>query len=337
MRIFFLALALLIFGWAAQAQASQFKGYYYGAKSPGEIAALVETSLAKDSTGMTLLSEDNCRTKGGCARPVDYMTSFAAHDPQGAPKSLAELPGYLRKLVIRHDFQGKYQMDRIVYGRGVHRADVNGMSRTFLKGEAAWVNPETGRPVLAENCANPVGVRIDLDCVYIDAEIRHPSEFSLVWARYEKPDDKCFAYRRVNRLFQADSPTAQWLNPPRGCIGRPCTLDAVNQVLGRRQVAQGQIPVRTGIYQIRLSRNEFVVLCLKSRTQSGVASSFSAGVSWQQDYQLVGREWHSRVYYLSDELRRDDLRLGNGPRSSVFYASTKSDELVMQGVSEEPR
>lgn len=332
MRSALIALALLVLGWAASASATDYKGYYYGAKSPQEIAALVERSIQNDSTGRTMLDAAKCRKDGSCAAPINYLESFQAHDPLAKLTSVAQLPAYLRKLVIDCSVAGEFQMDRIIFRSGtLGKTDVNGMSRSFLKKECAWINPETRRPVLAENCANPVGQRVNLECVYTNIQV--DAEHSVIWARYKRPDDPCFAYRRVSRTFERDSARALWHTVPNGCVGHPCDFSQVNAALGARQVAQGEIPLDgPGYYQIRLSPDELLVLCLKLWDERILRSSFASGIRWRTDYKLVGREWHARVYHVSDQLAKDGLRF-NEPRGLVFWASNRDAEAEMQGLA----
>jgi len=332
MKYFLIALAALLFGAlmapAAEAR-GQYQGYWYGAQTPQELAGHVEEALARDSTGRTMLDAAKCRRDGSCAAPVNYLESLQAHDPHGG-WTLENMASKMRSLRLDCDVDGVFQMDRIIWTSGsLGRTDVGGMSRAFLEGECAWVNPETGRPVLAEDCANPVGQRIDLNCVYVNFEVRNPEEYSVIWARYNRPDDQCFMYRRTNALFERDTPQTVWHQVPHGCIGYPCDLSQVNGVLGRQNVAQGQIPLRPGTYQIRLSPDELVVLCLKLRTTRGVTSSFASGVRWQQDYQIVHGNHHARVFYESNELREANLRFSE-PRGLVFWASNASDEAAMR-------
>lgn len=335
MRNVLIALALLTFGWAlaGSASASQYKGYYYGAQSPTEIAVLVERSLATDPTGRTMLDAAKCRRDGSCAAPINYVESFRAHDPRGNV-TLENLGAYLRSLRIDCTVSGEYQMDRIIFRSGtLGQTDVNGMSRAFLRNECAWVNPDTGRPVLAQNCANPVGMEVSLECVYVNIETRNPAEASVIWARYNREDDPCFAYRRVSRLYEPDSPRAVWHNVPNGCVGRPCDFTAVNRSLGRQQVAQGEIQLDSpGIYQVRLSPDELLVLCLKLTNGSVITSSFASGVRWQQDYRLIRGEHHARVYYESDEVIADQLTL-SGPKGLTFWASDRAAEAQMHGLA----
>ncbi len=330
--------ALLSFVWVAPVSANGiYKGYYYGASSPQEIATLVERSLAIDPTGRTMLDAAKCRRDGSCAAPINYVESFQARYPRDGV-TLQTLVAYLRRLVIRCNFVGEYQMDRIIYRSGsLGRTDVNGMSRAFLRQECAWTNPDTGLPVLAQNCANPVGQRVDLHCVIVNVEVTDPRENALIWARYRREDDECFAYRKVTTLYEPDSPTAVWTPVQNGCIGRPCDFTDVNRALGATQQAQGELMIdEPGTYQIRLSPDELLVLCSKLLDRGIVRSSFAVGVRWQQDYQLIQGQWHARVYHESAQAAADGITL-NQPRGLAFWASNRQAEAEMRGLARTTR
>ena len=312
----------------------RYTGYYYGLDNPGQLADIIDQALRDDPTGRSKINEAKCLADGSCAAPLNYLESFQDKDPHGG-WTLENLAEKLRTLALNCDLDGVFQMDRIIVrGPGLGQTDLNGMTRSLEDGECAWVNPATGRPVLAGKCTNPVGERIDIVCVYVDIEVRNPREFAVVWARYEEETDPCFAYRRVSRLYEPDSPSARWQVIPDNCIGRPCDLTQVNRALGREQVADGAIPLDSpGRYQIRLSPDELLVLCLKYRNEQGqVESSFAAGFRWQQDYQLVGREWHARGYYRSDEAVNDGHSL-SGPKGLAFWAADVQAERQMRGLT----
>lgn len=337
LMVFFAALLTFTGAAATEARAQErvrYTGYYYGLETPSELADLVEANLREHPDGRTMLDAARCRANGSCAAPINYLESFQQKDPHGG-WTLANMAQKMRTLRLDCDMDGIYQMDRIrvAPGSSLGTTDLNGMSRAFADGECAWVNPDTGQPVLAENCTNPVGVRVDLVCVYINIEVREPEEFALIWQRRVRADDPCFAYRRVTRLFEPDTPNAQWRQVPRGCIGRPCDFTAVNQALGGPHVAQGQIPLDSpGLYQVRLSPDELPVFCVKYRLPDGsVRSSFAVGVRWSSDYLMrVSSQRHARIYYESSELRTAGHAF-NGNGGLAFWASTREDEAAIRG------
>lgn len=336
LMVFFAALLTFMGAAATEAQAQErvrYTGYYYGLETPSELADLVEANLRQHADGRTMLDAARCRANGSCAAPINYLESFQQKDPHGG-WTLENMAQKMRTLRLDCDMDGIYQMDRIrvAPGSSLGTTDLNGMNRAFADGECAWVNPDTGRPVLAENCTNPVGVRIDLVCVYVNIEVRQPEEFALIWQRRVRADDPCFAYRRVTRLFEPDTPNAQWRQVPRGCIGRPCDFTAVNQALGGPHVAQGQIPLDSpGLYQVRISPDELPVFCVKFRQSDGsIMSSFAVGVRWSEDYLTrVGNQRHARIYYQSSELRAAGHAF-NGSGGLAFWASTREDEAAIR-------
>lgn len=318
----------------ARATPSRYTGYYYDAPNPGVIADLWEKSIAKDPSGKTMLDAAKCKKDGSCGAPLNYLQSFQAHDPYGN-WTLENGPQKLRQLVKDCTIQGTLQMDRIERATG--RTDINGMSRILNKanGECAWVNPETRMPVLAEHCANPIGVRVDLNCVYVDVNVVEPNEFAFIWARYVRPTDRCFSVRRTSRLFEPDSPSAAWVTVTPGCLGIPCNMANDTAFFKEEDVAHGQIRIdQPGTYQFRLEPGEKLLLCLKLRGENGiVSSSFGNRVRWQMDYlKRVGREQHARVYYQTNEMKAEG-RTFDGPGGLAFYASTREDEAKMQGLT----
>lgn len=334
--------ALLVFGGAAvvatEAHAQErvrYTGYFYGLENPSELADLIEANLRAHPDGRTMLNAAKCSLDGSCAAPINYLESFQAKDPHGG-WTLENMAQKLRELRLDCDMEGIFQMDRLLVRPGtlLGITDLNGMSRSFYQGECAWVNPITGRPVLAENCTNPVGQRLDLNCVYVDFEVRNQGERSVIWQRRVRENDECFAYRRTSALFEADSPSAQWQEVPYGCVGRPCDFTRVNRALGGPHVAQGEIPLEgPGTYQIRLSPEEYLALCLKLYGPEGLSSSFAVGVRWDQDYLTrVGDERHARVFYETGEVRLQNISF-NQPGGLAFWATTREDEAAIHASS----
>lgn len=315
----------------ARAHRSTYTGYYYNAPNPGVIAAAVESSLKRDPTGHAMLDPAKCRRDGSCATPLSYVVSFRAHDPFGN-WTLENLASKMRRLIRDCSIKGKLQMDRI--DRATGRVDINGLPRYLAAGECAWVNPDTHQPVLAEHCANPVGVRIEIPCVIVDFQTETPAEYAVTWGRYIRPRDQCFAFRRVATLFEQDSPSAKWIPISPGCIGRPCDLTNDNRFIGKRDVAHGQIPLDSpGHYQIRLEPGELLLLCLKLRHRDGsITSSFGNFVRWKMDYRLVHGQMHAWVHYETADMKADGKHI-DGPDGLAFWASTREDEAQMQNAT----
>ena len=184
---------------------------------------------------------------------------------------------------------------------------------------------------LPDVCNNWLGTVVGIDCVYITVEKRHASEQALNWQRTQRPDDVCWGYRFVDRLYQTDSPTAVWTKPPTGCLG-PCTFEDFNRAYGHTTKSNGSIELGEDVrfVQFRLARDEIPAFCLKVINGQQVWSSFTNGVRWQQDYQLIGSEWHARVFYDSSELKQAGHSFNN-PGGLALWAANERDEAIMRG------
>lgn len=312
----------------------RYTGYIYGVKTPADLADKVAANLTRDTTGRTLIDPEQCKRQkeAGCAAPINYLESFQKHDPQAGLTSVSQLPDYMRSLTLNCNMKGVYQMDRIIYaGSGVGKTDVSGMSRSFLSGECAWVNPETGRAALAQNCTNPVGQRIDLVCVLYNFETRSSSEFAVIWERVRRKDDPCFAFRKASRMYEPDSPKAVWQHVRPGCIGKPCDFGPFNRMYGYTTASQGQIPLAgPGVYQFRLSPDEILAICVKSGDRQLPHTSFTAGGRWRQDYEQHSGTMQTRVFYTLREAKAAGHGFGE-PKSLFLYAADKAEERQITG------
>ncbi len=314
MRKLVVLLSALLALWAAPSEASAFKGYYYNSKSLEEIASAVESSLARDASGNALIAPAKCRRDASCATAAAYLESFRAHDPEAGLTSVSQVAGYIRSLIKDCSVTGKFEMDAMDVRGRMPRARVSGMSRAIRPGECVYRNPKTGRIVLAEHCANPIGRALDNPCVYVD--FRTGPEIAAHIAVVDATD-VCLGWRKVASLGASDDGKG-WANIPDSCGQLQCNFEDVSRASGRTFGRIGGIPLASGNYQLRLSRNNFVAICL----EYGASSSFTAGVR-QSDYKPVGRESHARIFYQSNELPRgvsatDDAAL-------FFWASTPAE------------
>lgn len=315
-RQILIALALLVFGWAIASDASaQARWRNYGADP------------AYTSKQAAIADAGNVFRRAGW--PPEAVTAMVAK-MRSTPAQRITLRNGDRVDFMRTGPSGLWRnvlVDFVPHGRGVEVIVHADRWEVTLGGV-------TYEAIIPDVCNNLAGRRSrnELDCVYHEVEIRHPEESALIWARYDSANDECFAYRKVDRLYQPDSSSVQWTPIEPGCIGRPCDLSQVNRALGRQHVSSGQLQLAPGRYQVRLRRNEFMVYCLKFMDGTTVLSSFASGVRWQQDYRLVGSQWHARVYYESAEVRADGREL-NAPGGLAFWASTAQDEALMRGLA----
>jgi len=312
-RNILIALALLTLGWAAAGEASaQAHWRNYGADP-----AYASKEAAKADAAAVF------RRAGWPPEAVTAMVSKMA----STPAERITLRNGDRLDFMRSGSSGLWRnvlVDFVSHGRGVE----------VIVHADRWqvtVNNVQYEAIIPDVCNNLAGRRIpppDNDCVYHDVEIRQ--EATLIWARYDSASDECFAYRSVDRVYQLDSPDARWNPIEPGCIGRPCDLTRMNRAFGRQNVSQGQLHLEPGLYQVRLRRNQFMGYCEKLLNGGVVLSSFGVGVRWQQDYRLVGSEWHARIYYESGQMRADGKEL-NAPGGLAFWASNAQDEALMRG------
>lgn len=320
------------------AQDPIFRDGLQGRNPQETFARMIEVSLARASDGTMPIPG----ATDTFAKPVDVYETLRRLNPNAGPgftaerptpRQLQEMVAYIRTLRLRRLTATSRFFNTTVSRRGGVRHIVYDGVDTLHAGVEVLADPRTNDAIFKRDCGNGLG-----QCVYIDFEIRNPREFEVLWERIRHAGDHCFGWRRVDRLFQHDSEEARWNRVQANSICGDCTFAEANQIIGRQSAAEGTLPVEPGIYQIRLIRNERVLLCLKRRDERGLASSFTVDVSWQRgDYQRVGEEWHARVHYESRELVDAGVPLGNGPRSLVWYASTREHEQQMQGLSVQVR
>lgn len=322
----------------AWAQDPIFRNGLQGRDPQETFALMILSSLARASNGSAPIPG----ATDTFAKPVDVYETLRRLNPNAGPgftaehptpEQLLEMVAYIRTLRLRRLTATSRFYNTTVSRRGGVRHIVYDGVDTLRAGVEVLADPRTDDAIFKRDCGNGLG-----QCVYIDFEVRDPREFEVLWERIAHAGDHCFAWRRVDRLFQHDSEEARWNRVEANSICGDCTFVEANQIIGRRPAAEGTLPVEPGIYQIRLIRNERVLLCLKRRDSGGLASSFTVDVSWQRgDYQRVGEEWHAHVHYQSQELVDAGVALSNGPRTLVWYASTEGHLRQMQGLSVQAR
>ena len=316
MRKLIASLVALLFGaalLATPAHAGTLKGYYYNSSSLEEIASAVDSSLARDASGNALIAPTKCKRDGSCATAAAYLASFRAHDPEAGLTSVSQVAGYLRSLIKDCTVTGQFEMDAIDMRTGAPQAKVSGMHRALRKGECVYRNPKTGRIVLAEHCANPIGRQLDNPCVYVDFQ---SSPEVAAHVAVVDSTDKCLAWRNVATLGAADNGTG-WQNIPDHCGQLACNFEDVGRASGRNFGRIGGIPLTAGNHQLRLSRNNFVAICLEVAAQS----SFTAGVR-PSDYKAAG---HARIFYQSSELPQGVQATADG---ALFFWASSDQEVA---------
>lgn len=182
-RLIALIASLLVFGaLATPAEAGNRHRFVVGIETPVQLAGLIQQSLEKDKSGKSAVSAESC-SKRACATPADYLAMFAESDPEAGLTSVNQLPEYVRALVIRKAPPGRYWMAcKTGNGSAASKPMWNCLARAFHAGETAFVNPKTGRIVLARDCTNPVGKEdVPVRCVEKHVFLKEGDEFHSGW------------------------------------------------------------------------------------------------------------------------------------------------------------
>ncbi len=134
-------------------------GYPMMYKLPPEKAAeftarYVQESLNKDPSGNSIIAGSPCTT------PMDFYTAVKTEHPAADLSSVADLPGYLRRLVPGETPSGQFRMSWMrPAGGGKCTLELKGQARAFEPGEIPWIDPKLGAVVFAGGCANVVARR----------------------------------------------------------------------------------------------------------------------------------------------------------------------------------
>jgi hypothetical protein len=317
MKKLLITLALL-FGVAlgsSPANASSHKGYYYNAPNLEVIASAVEASVAKDPTGNTLIAPAKCRRDGSCATPAAYLASFQAHDPEAGLTSVDQVANFMRTRLVKDcTITGSFQMDSIILSGGAARAAVDGMSRSLRKGECVYIDKVTGRVVLAEHCANPVGLRVvrkmvrrrrvvNNPCRYVD--FQSVNETAMV-VQVRDPNDVCLATRVTTDISVADNGQG-WKAVQTDCGTGSCIRN----------------PIGPGMHQIRFSPGNEPAICLDYNG----SMSFKNQVRSTDLLANHSGEYHARIYRESNEV---PIGLTWGTTGLAFWGSTEDATRAMQ-------
>lgn len=248
--------ALLAFVWVTPGETAPIGNpFLKGMASPQQLANVIERQLAYDSAGTMMLDPKRCKeVDGSCAAPIDYLRMFQKDDPAANLTSVSQLPTYLRKLKIRDAPKGRYWMACLRQSRTSRtgwEALHNCIARAAKPGEKFWVNPNTGRPVLAEDCTNPIGQPEQAaDCAYIkfyaregDTAVRfmetgpRPIEDAQCAPALKRPDERDFESAYVEE-----------------CPEFWCNMDRVAKYHGTVRQRSGSVALVPGEYVLRVPK-----------------------------------------------------------------------------------
>ncbi|MBU2158910.1 hypothetical protein KJ848_01875, partial [Patescibacteria group bacterium] len=168
MKKLLIALALLAFGWVSVMASPSFAqerrtGMPMVYEIPPEganivLANLTAESLRRDPSGNGYVRGTPCLT------PNHLYAAIKRAHPSVAPPSVAELPAFLRTLVLRRaraeGFTGRYTMSRMLCERTETSRPADevdwGAAREFRLNEYAWFHPNSSAPIMAGDCGNVV-------------------------------------------------------------------------------------------------------------------------------------------------------------------------------------
>lgn len=270
-----LALAMVVLAMLATSvhSAPIGKPFLRGVSTPAELASKMGASLAKNPRGTSIIDPERCKRDGSCATPMNYLEMFKEADPEAHLTEVAQVPGFLRTLRIEEAPPGEYWISCLKpSGKGTYKPVLHGLSRSFKKGEKAWVDPKTRRVVLASDCTNPVEKPVPSKeskdaCVEIhfftkqgDTGVR----FALLGPK-DVPND-CVAVKRAGE----EDFESLWADE---CADTHCDFSADVAVVGQPARLMGSYVPTPGEHILRLpalvaEKSLYVtVLCLERGTQ----------------------------------------------------------------------
>ncbi|MFA5998267.1 MAG: hypothetical protein WC814_02680 [Candidatus Paceibacterota bacterium] len=317
-----LALAIATLAVPVASVAATWKPFFRGINNPAELEGKIEASLAKNPKGTSMLDPERCKRDGSCATPLNYLEALKQVDPGAHLTSVAQVPGFLRTLQVIDAPVGEYWISCLKpSGRGTYRAVLHCLSRSFKKGEKAWVDPKTNKIVFASDCTNPVEKPVKEECVYIPfitKSVNTVVRFAAVGPADIRKDDDCLAVKAAG-----DTEFERWWADK--CASVYCDFSAPAAVVGQRILVIGSYEPKPGEHILRLPKyfaekgSLFVtLLCIENTkmtwpelpNQSASREQIAEWIAGHSD--TIGVRWHD--YRVTQSGRRE---------ARVFY--TKAD------------
>ncbi len=169
-------------------------------RTPQALATLIERSLKADPSG-------NGQISGTNMTPAMYLVALRAAGQ--TVEGVGALPMFLRGLVEKPMPTGvKIRMSRVKYSAGsdcVERFELDakvGHARAAHPGENAWVDPNTGRIVMAQDCTNTALEEVIVQAAQptglVEAVPPVPTEQYCFWVRVKHPGTIYARWSTVN-------------------------------------------------------------------------------------------------------------------------------------------
>ncbi len=282
----------------------------------------IDAAVAKDSSGNAPIQGGT----GGFYTPLHVWKTLATLHPElGFTKAnpgkadFAAMTLYIRTLeLVKLPETARYINTRLVNTGGKMSLDLN-YEVELKKGTEVYADRNTGVAIFKRNCAN--GLKALEDCVYVDFEVKVPTENRAHYAVYDGDGGTCFAFRKVSKFAEADWPNAKWETPTdKVCGVGNCDFDGPSKVVGKLPNRKGSITVTPGHYQFRISRGHRLSICLGTTDEEN-PSSFAAITRWDQDYVFINGAWHARIYYVGSDIPTTIKEMG--PKWLFFWAENK--------------
>jgi hypothetical protein len=253
MKKFISSIVALILGAALvvsmPVSAATWKPFLHGVNSPAELAGKIETSLKQNPKGTSMLDSARCKKDGSCATPLNYLEALQQVNPGAHLTGVAQVPDFLRTLKVIDAPTGEYWISCLKpSGQGMYKAVLHCLSRSFKKGEKAWIDAKSGVIVFASDCTNVVEKPVPLKqtCAE-DHFFARPGDTVIRFAVLGPAaiEDDCFAIKKVGEtefkaLFRDE------------CASEHCTFAASEAFLKKKVRKIASYALEPGEHVVRV-------------------------------------------------------------------------------------
>ncbi len=301
-----LALAIAALAVPMVAQAAVGKPFLHGVTSPADLANKIQQSLYQNPKGTSMLNPARCKKDGSCASPIHYLQALQKVNPGAHLTDVSQLPDFLLALKVVDAPAGEYWISCLKpSGQGTYQVVLHCLSRTFKKGEKAWVDPKTNRIVFASDCTNVVEKPVPPKdgCVYIPFTTKSVNtvvRFAAVGPADISKDDDCLAVKAAG-----DTEFERWWVDT--CASADCDFSEPASVVGQQIRVIGSYEPKPGEHVLRLPKyfaeigSLFVtLLCVEDRV---AGHSDTIGVRGHY-YRVQSGRTEARVYYSRADVPR---------------------------------
>lgn len=280
-----------------------------GLKDNHELAQKIRDNLAAHPDGNSPLDPAQCRANGSCAAPNWWLISYQYTKKDLTLAGLADFVDSFKPHVLTAE-EAVQQWDMDCGQRlsdGSYKVVINCGNRQFHKGEIAYVDPASGRFLMANDCANPVrgihhepaAVIVQSNCAEIDFETRPGDTAVRIFILGPPVKDAC---EPAIQPAGEDDYLPGWFDQCASvlCNGRAIEA-ATGQTIERRAsyytTTAGHHRIRVPLSFTQPGSPNAVVLCLDRGGQHSDAQRVRGG-----DYRRIGALPVATVYYARNEV-----------------------------------